>query len=85
MNENQRPREPLEKTQAALLFLLNKYAGSPNRGIASAIVMQLEEILTHPHIDLFPDIHRQCANSVNCWKVRASRETRIAESAHIVH
>ncbi len=85
MNENQRPRESLEKLQAALLFLLNKYAGTPSRGIASAIVMQLEEILTHPHIDLFPDLHRQCANSVNCWKVRASRETNAAENVQIFH
>ena len=71
MNTSEHPPEHLEKLQAGLLFLMNKYAGSPCRGIADAITKQLEEILVHPHIELFPAMHRQCANSVNCWRARA--------------
>ena len=71
MSDANHSLEPLERLQAGLLFLMNKYAGTPCRGVAGAIATQLEEILTHPHIELFPAVHRQCANSVNSWRARA--------------
>lgn len=79
--------EPLDQLQAGLFMLLNDYAGQPCCCTAHGIARQLERILRHPLIDLFPELQRQYARCLNNWRVRAGFEPVDAKAGggHHVH
>lgn len=64
--------EPLDLLQAELFSLLHRYAQSPCCGIALAVAAQLQRMLDHPLITLFPELQRQCASQLNGWRARGS-------------
>lgn len=60
----------LDHLQAGLLLLMDQYAETPCRAVAMAVAWRLERILSHPLIDLFPEVQRQCARGLNRWRAR---------------
>lgn len=66
----------LDELQADLIYLLNQYASEPCCCVATAVVGQIELILRHPLIDLFPELQRRMAGCLNEWRGRASFEPR---------
>ena len=64
------PHEPFDKLQARLFFLLNLYTSEPCCCVANRICNNLEKILRHDLIFLFPEIQRQYAHNLNFWKAR---------------
>ncbi len=63
--------ESLEDLQAGLFSLLDSYVEEPCHGIAGLIAGQLERLLLHPVIDLFPELRRNYARRLNTWRIRA--------------
>jgi hypothetical protein len=62
----------LEAMQANLIQLLNLYSTHPCKMTANAISLTLEGMLEHPLIDIFPELRKQCASTLNHWRLRAS-------------
>lgn len=70
MNDCKAPA--FEQLQAELIYQMNRYSGRPDAGTADAIAVLLQGILTHPLIELFPELRCQCARGLNDWRARAS-------------
>lgn len=60
----------LDHLQAGLLLLMDQYAETPCKAVAMAVAWRIERILSHPLIDLFPEVQRQCARNLNRWRGR---------------
>ena len=74
---------PLDELQAELFLLLDRYAISPSPGLAGAVAAQLQRMLEHPLMSLFPELQRNCAASLNRWRLRGGFETgRTAGAVH---
>ena len=56
--------EPFEELQATLLRLINCYAAHPCGRLATHISYQVEKLLGHPLIDLFPELRQPYAQSL---------------------
>lgn len=77
--------EPFEELQATLLRLINCYAAHPCGRLATHISYQVEKLLGHPLIDLFPELRQQYAQSLTDWKMRSNLERPGESSNHILH
>ena len=84
MPSKQASPEPLDRLQAGLFYLLNHYAGEPCCCVADQIARQLERILHHPLIDLFPELQTQYARALNNWRARAAFEAGSSDR-HVLH
>ena len=74
---------PLDELQAELFVLLDRYAISPSPGLAGGVATQLQRMLEHPLMSLFPELQRNCAASLNRWRLRGGFETdRAAGAVH---
>jgi hypothetical protein len=71
----------LDELQADLIYLLNQYANEPGARLADAIAAQIERILRHPLIDLFPELQRRMAECLNQWRCRAGFEPRLSAAS----
>lgn len=60
----------LDPLQAGLLLLMDQYAETPCKAVAMAVAWRIERILSHPPIDLYPEVRRQCARGLNRWRAR---------------
>lgn len=61
----------LEELHAELLYLVTRYTCEPQGTLADAVTHQLQRILTHPLIDIFPQLRRQCSYSLAIWRKRS--------------
>lgn len=68
---NNRKSPALEELHAELLYLVTRYSCEPRAYLADAVSHQLQKILAHPLIDVFPQLRRQCATSHAVWRARA--------------
>jgi hypothetical protein len=68
---NSRKSPQLEELHAELLYLVTRYSCAPQGTVADAIAHQLQRILNHPLIDVFPQLRKQCAVSLSIWRQRA--------------
>lgn len=65
---------PLDELQAELFLLLDRYALAPSPGLAGGVAAQLQRMLEHPLMSLFPELQRNCAASLNRWRLRGGFE-----------
>lgn len=77
--------EPFEELQASLVTMMNRYATEPCCCLAAHISYQVEKLLRHPLIDLFPELRKQYAQSLGCWKARASLAHAGDDHAIVMH
>lgn len=62
----------LEELHAELLYLVTRYSCEPQVTLATAIKDQLQRILRHPLMEIFPEFRKQCVVSLSIWRKRAS-------------
>jgi hypothetical protein len=72
---------PLDELQAELFLLLDHYAHAPSPGLAGVVATQLQRMLEHPLMSLFPELQRNCAASLNRWRLRGGFEAEAAPAA----
>lgn len=61
----------LEELHAELLYLVTRYTCEPQGTLADAVTHQLQKILKHPLIDIFPQLRQQCCFSLAVWRKRS--------------
>ena len=61
----------LDVLQAALCYLMDRYADRPSERLAAAVVEQLGRLTRHPEIVLLPVQQRLYARLLNRWRARA--------------
>lgn len=62
----------LDQLQGQLVLLMNHYATRADAQVARAIRDTMLGILSHPLIELFPDVQAQCARTLNHWRARSA-------------
>jgi len=77
--------EPLDRMQAELFAMMYRYAQAPCCGLALAVAGQLQKLLNHPLIALFPELHRQCAMQLNGWRARGSFVDNVKPRGRSLH
>ncbi len=83
VSDNPAPGDPhLDQLQGQLLLLMNRYAMRADAQVARAIRDTMLRILSHPLIDLFPDVRAQCARTLNHWRARSACCSRAPVSVH---
>jgi hypothetical protein len=75
----------LDHLQAGLVLLMDRYVEAPCPGIAAAVTGQLEAILHHPLVELFPRLQRSCARRLNAWRARAVASRSPGVRAGVMH
>lgn len=80
MHNRQSPQ--LEDLHAELLYLVTRYSCAPQGSVADAVARQLQRILSHPLIDVFPQLRRQCAVSLSIWRQRAGFSPNFEHGTH---
>jgi len=78
---NNRKSPQLEDLHVELLYLVTRYSCAPQSAVADAVAHQLERILRHPLIDVFPRLRQQCAVSLSIWRQRAGFRPTVEDNA----
>ena len=65
-------QEPLDQLQATLFCLINLYSEEPCCCTAQRVSVQMEKILRHELIFLFPELQKQYARFLRQWQLRAA-------------
>ena len=66
-----RQHPPFEQLQADLVYLMNRYSSEQCCCIAEAVAHQMERLLMHPLMDLFPELRKEYAKGLNGWRALA--------------
>jgi hypothetical protein len=61
---------------------MNRYAMRADAQVARAIRDTMMNILSHPLIELFPDVQAQCARTLNHWRARSACCPETQRSLH---
>jgi hypothetical protein len=77
--------EPFEELQASLFILINRYASEPCCCLAAHITHQVEKLLRHPLIDLFPELQKRYAQSLGNWRARARQVPATEQTSVMLH
>jgi hypothetical protein len=72
----------LDQLQGQLVLLMNRYAIRADAQVARAIRDTMLGILSHPLIELFPDVQTQCARTLNHWRARCACGSEPRASVH---
>ena len=72
----------LDQLQGQLVLLMDRYAMRADAQVARAIRDTMLGILSHPLIELFPDVQAQCARALNHWRARSACCPEAQRSLH---